>query len=393
MGRLAVHNSGELEVEVTAIGPVLLRPTIFRPGVCTSPAFHEAITGRGGSGLEPEASCPFGDGVLIIAEVAQTHDGSLGQAHAFIDAAADSGADAIKFQTHIAAAESTRDEPWRVPFSRQDASRYDYWQRMEFTADQWAGLAEHARERDVLFVSSPFSAEAVRLLDDVGVDIFKVASGEVGHVALLEDIIATGRPVIFSSGLSDFAELDTAVKMASKAGVPHAVLQCTTAYPCPPERVGLNQIQVLADRFDCPVGLSDHSGTIFPGLASVALGAAIIEIHVTFSRAMFGPDVPASITFEQMKKLVEGIRFLEVALANPVDRVNVPGREELRGLFTRSVALRHDLPAGTVLSREDLTLKKPGSGIPPDDLDGLVGRRLRRATAADRLLTSSDLED
>ena len=108
---------------------------------------------------------------------------------------------------------------------------------------------------------------------------------------------------------------------------------------------------------------------------------------------MFAPDVPASITLEQMKKLVEGIRFLEVALANPVDRVNVPGREELRGLFTRSVALRHDLPAGTVLSREDLTLKKPGSGIPPDDLDGLVGRRLRRATAADRLLTSSDLED
>jgi len=343
--------------------------------------------------MEPEAPCPFGDGALIIAEVAQSHDGSLGQAHAFIDATADSGADAIKFQTHIAQAESTRDEPWRVPFSRQDASRYDYWQRMEFTSAQWRGLAEHARERNLLFVSSPFSPQSVSLLDDLDVDIFKVASGEVGHLSLLEDIIDTGRPVIYSSGLSDFAELDAAVAMASDAAVAHAVLQCTTAYPCPPERVGLNQIQVLADRFDCPVGLSDHSGTIFPGLAAVALGASILEIHVTFSRAMFGPDVPASITFEQLRDLVEGVRFLEVALANPVDRSVVPGREELRGLFTRSVALRHDLPSGTVLSCEDLALKKPGSGIPPAALGDLVGRRLRRATAADRLLTLNDLED
>lgn len=343
--------------------------------------------------MEPNESDPFSDRVLIVAEVAQSHDGSVGMAHAFVDSAADAGADAVKFQTHIAAAESTRDEPWRVPFSRQDASRYDYWRRMEFSPAQWQELAEHARERGLIFMSSPFSSEAIRLLDDIEVGIWKVASGEVGHRALIEEVVVTGRPIIFSSGLSDLDELDDAIEIARSAGVAFAVLQCTTAYPCPPERVGLNQIQGLSERYLCPVGLSDHSATIFPGLAAVTLGARVLEVHVTFSRAMFGPDVPASLTFDELAQLVEGVRFLEVALANPIDRSAVTGREEMRKLFTRSVALTRDLPAGSCLRREDLTLKKPGSGIPPSELDNLVGRRLRHDAMADRLITFADLED
>ena len=149
---------------------------------------------------------------LIIGEIAQTHDGSLGTAHAYIDAVANAGADAIKFQTHIAAAESTPGEPWRVKFSRQDATRFEYWRRMEFSQEQWHGLAAHARERGLLFLSSAFSPEAVDLLERVGVPGWKVGAGEVSNLPLLEKMARTGKPVILSSGMSDWAELDAAVQ-------------------------------------------------------------------------------------------------------------------------------------------------------------------------------------
>src|SRR5688500_6749139 len=167
------------------------------------------------AGRNPSRSAPRCDAVsllqhgrcLIIAEVGLAHDGSLGLAHAFIDDAARGGADAVKFQTHIASAESTPAEPFRVNFSRQDATRYDYWKRMEFTEVEWRGLAEHAAERGLLFLSSPFSIEAVELLTRVGMPMWKIASGEVGNRPLLDAVVATGRPVLLSSGMSGMSEL------------------------------------------------------------------------------------------------------------------------------------------------------------------------------------------
>ena len=142
------------------------------------------------------------DHCMIVAEVAQAHDGSLGSAHAFIDAIANAGADAVKFQTHIAAAESTPAEPWRVKFSYQDATRYDYWKRMEFTEAQWLGLKNHAEERKLLFLSSPFSMEAVELLQRIGIRAWKIASGELTNVPMLGRIVESGLPIILSSGMS-----------------------------------------------------------------------------------------------------------------------------------------------------------------------------------------------
>src|SRR5262249_62163091 len=163
---------------------------------------------------------------LIIGEVAQTHDGSLGAAHAYIDAVAHAGADAVKFQTHIASAESTPGEPWRVKFSRQDASRYDYWKRMEFTEEHWLGLSEHANEQGLFFLSSAFSAEAVELLERVGVPAWKVGSGEVSNLPLLAKMAQTGKPVILSSGLSDWDELDSAGNCVRENRAPCARRQC-----------------------------------------------------------------------------------------------------------------------------------------------------------------------
>ena len=331
---------------------------------------------------------------LVIGEVGIAHDGSLGAAHAFIDAIAGAGADAVKFQTHIAAAESTPAEPFRIKFSRQDATRYDFWRRLEFTEDQWRGLAEHAKERQLLFLSSPFSMEAVDLLARLGMQMWKIASGEIGNLAMLDRMIATGRPVILSSGMSDLAELDAAAARVQSAGLPLAVLQCTTAYPCPPERVGLNMLPELRARYGSFVGLSDHSGTIYPALAGATIGMDVFETHVTLSRDAFGPDVKASVTPGELRQIVDGIRFIETMRANPVDK-NAIAQEmtPLRKIFTKSVVARRDLPAGAILVESDLTVKKPGTGIPGNRLPEVIGRRLRRAVTVDELLRVDDLEE
>jgi N-acetylneuraminate synthase len=314
-------------------------------------------------------------------------------AHAFIDAAANAGADAIKFQTHIAAAESTSSEPWRKAFSNQDATRIDYWKRMEFSEEHWSGLREHARKRDLLFISSPFSMEAAELLTRVGVDAWKVASGEISNPRLLDVMSATGLPIMLSTGMSPSDEIDAAVERIQKSGAPLAVMQCTSIYPCPPELVGINLIPTFRERYDCAVGLSDHSATIYPGLAAATLGIEVLEVHLTLSREMFGPDVVASITPAEMRQLVDGVHFIERMRANPANKDELPESvTSLRGIFMKSVVVRDDLPAGTVLSEEHLTTKKPGSGIPAGELPTLVGRRLRKAVDRDTLLTLEDME-
>ncbi len=330
---------------------------------------------------------------LIIGEVGLAHDGSLGYAHAFIDEVARSGADAVKFQTHIAAAESTAAEPFRVAFSRKDATRYDYWKRLEFSEAEWLGLADHARDQGLTFLSSPFSREAAHMLARIGTPMWKIGSGEVSNLPLLDDMIATGRPILLSSGMSDMAELDKAVDRIRRAGVPLAVLQCTTAYPCPPERIGLNLMQVFRERYECFVGLSDHSGTIYPGIAAAAMGADVLEVHVTMSRGMFGPDVPASVTMEELRVLVDGVRFVERMSAHPVDK-DAAARDvaPLRDIFTKSLVAQGPLVAGTVLTEAHLGMKKPGTGIPAERLPSVLGRRLRRALKPDEQLRADDVE-
>lgn len=332
--------------------------------------------------------------VVVIGEVGQAHDGSLGTAHAFVDAIADTGADAVKFQTHIAAAESRADEPWRVRFSYQDDTRYEYWERMQFSAEEWAGLRRHAEDRGLAFLSSPFSLEAVDLLRRVGVAAWKVASGEVGNPLLLDAVAETGQAVLLSSGMSGWAELDDAVERLRGAGAgPLAILQCTSAYPVAPQRLGLNVLAEIRERYGCATGLSDHSGTIFPSLAAVALGARVLEVHVTLSRETFGPDVSASVTTGELRTLVDGVRYVAAALEVPVDKDAVASEmAPMRALFGRSLVARRPLPVGHVLGASDLTAKKPGDGIPPARLEALVGRRLCRPLGSDEPLHDEDLE-
>lgn len=334
-----------------------------------------------------------GEPCFLIAEVAQAHDGSLGMAHAYIDAAAEVGADAIKFQTHIADSESTFDEPFRIRFSRQDATRFEYWRRMEFTLEQWAGLAEHAKDRNLLFLSSPFSLDAVDLLRQLGMSAWKIGSGEVASWDMLEAICDAGGPVLLSTGMSDFDAIQKTVSFVRERGAEIALLQCTSRYPVKLGEVGLNVIDVLRDRFNCPVGLSDHSGSVFPGLAAMARGASLIEAHIVFDRAMFGPDAPSSLTPAEFRLLANArVSFAEM-LSNPVNKDALAAElSPMRAMFGKSVATVRDLPAGTILTRDMLTFKKPASGIPAADLDKLLGSCLKKDVSARQLLTWDDLD-
>ena len=334
----------------------------------------------------PAAPC------TVIAEIAQAHDGSLGTAHAMIDAAAEAGASAVKFQTHIAAAESSPEEPWRTRYSPQDETRYDYWRRMEFTEAQWAGLAGHAAERRLAFLSSPFSMEAFALLHRVGVAGWKVASGEITNTPMLDAMAGTGKPVIASTGMSALDEVDGAVGRLLAHRTPVALLQCASIYPTPAEQVGLNLLAEFRERYGVAVGLSDHSATIFPGVCAAWLGAQVIEVHLTLSRRAFGPDVAASLTTEELAELVRGVRFAEAMRANPVDKTGVcEAAEPLRRIFMKSLVAARDLEAGETLTEAALAARKPGTGIPVARHGEILGRVLARPVRRHAPLAEEDL--
>ncbi len=329
----------------------------------------------------------------LVAEVAQAHDGSLGTAHAFIDLVADAGFDAIKFQTHFAHAESTLDEPFRVAFSRQDKDRYSYWKRMEFSPPQWCGLHEHAQERGLLFFSTPFSLVAFDLLNEINMPAWKIGSGEFRSWELANAMINTGKPILLSTGMSSWREIEEMVHRIQQRGNELVLMQCTSRYPTPLENVGLNVLPLFKERFGCAVGLSDHSGTPWPALAAMARGVSVVEVHVAMHRRAFGPDVSASLLPDELALLARARDAFVSMNAHPVDKDALAHEmQSLREMFSRSVCVRRPLSAGTLLVREDLILKKPGGGIPEGRIEGLVGRRLGRAVGPDRLLSWDDLE-
>ena len=328
----------------------------------------------------------------LIAEIAQAHDGSLGILHSYIDAVAKTGVQAIKFQMHIAEAESSTHEPFRVKFSKEDATRYDYWKRMEFTLEQWKDIKKHCDEVGLDFICSPFSNLAVDWLEEVGVHTYKIGSGEVNNLLLLEKITRTGKPIIISSGMSSFAELDDTVAFLKSKNARFSILQCTTAYPTMPEQYGLNVIGELKERYHVPIGFSDHSSWVSTGIAAVALGAEILEFHVVFHKEIFGPDTAASLTIMQTKLLVEAVNKIQLAQNNPINKNDNNAFKELKSIFEKSLAINKDLPAGHVITFEDLESKKPkGFGIATQNFNEVIGRKLKNNKSKWDFLNEEDL--
>lgn len=330
--------------------------------------------------------------VELVAEIGQAHDGSLGMAHSYIDALANCGINAVKFQVHIAEAESSPNEPFRVLFSRQDSTRFEYWKRMEFTPEQWAGIKSHCEEKGLEFFASPFSVAAVNLLEDLGVQRYKVGSGDLNNLLMLERIARTGKPIILSSGLSDYTDLDRTIEFLRPFGNKLSLLQCTTSYPTKPSDFGLNVIGQLKVRYRIPIGFSDHSATISVGIAAVALGAEILEFHVVFDRRQFGPDSSSSLEIGELDELVRGVRIVSEALLCPVDKSQLQVAPNLRHIFGKSLAVNANLPQGHILRLEDLESKKPADcGIPAAEFHRVIGRQLSRSLSQWDFLTETDL--
>jgi N-acetylneuraminate synthase len=329
--------------------------------------------------------------VSIIAEAGMNHDGSLGNAMQLAAVAAACGADAVKFQLHDPEAETTRDAPAPSYFSSE--SRWDYFHRTAFTDEQWRALKSRCDELGIEFLCSAFSLEALARLEALGVARHKIASGEVTNLDLVRAAAETGKPLLISSGMSDWAELDAAVETARAAGAPVLLMQCTSEYPCPPEHVGLNVLRELAERYDAPVGLSDHSEGSYAAFAAVALGATAIEKHFTLSKQMYGPDAALALEPDELRELVEGVRAIERMVDSPVEKAETSHRlGDMKRVFEKSVVTVAPVAAGERLTTEHLAAKKPGTGIPARRLAEVAGRVALRDLPADHVLVESDVD-
>ncbi len=312
---------------------------------------------------------------FIIAEIGNTHEGSVGLAKCFIQTAAACGADAVKFQTHIFEAESLPDVPSPPHF--KDESRKDYLQRTAFNTRQHKILKDFAESECCLqFISSPFSLEAIDVLESIGIKMYKIPSGEVTNIPLLKKIALTGKPILMSSGMSTWQELDNAVNTlkANKSG-DITVLQCTSAYPCPPEKTGLNILLKLKNRYNVSVGFSDHTMGLAASIGAVVLGAAVIEKHLTLSRRMYGSDAKHSATPEEFKQMVDEIRNIEKCLCYNVDKdKQAEELKEMKIIFEKSIVSKTNIPKGTEITFDMIAFKKPGDGLKPGEHQNVIGK-------------------
>lgn len=332
---------------------------------------------------------PIGQ-VFLVAEAGVNHNGDLQLAHQLVDIAAEAGCDAVKFQTFRA----ERVASWRAPKAEyqvlttgQEDSQLDMLRRLELSRQAHLELQARCRARGIQFISTPFDVESVDLLDELGVPLFKIPSGEITNVPLLEHIACKGKPIILSTGMSYLGEVEAALNVLRSAGAKDiTLLHCTSCYPANPADANLRAMITLHQAFGLPVGYSDHTPGIEVAVAAVALGAIVIEKHFTLDRSLPGPDHQASLEPRELKALVSAVRNVERALGNGIKRP-VPSEADLRIVARRSIVAARDLPAGAVLTQGDLAVKRPGTGLPPSRLPWLVGRTLTRAVAADELLT------
>ena len=327
--------------------------------------------------------------VFIIAEAGVNHNGSLALALQLVEAAKASGADAVKFQTFRAnrlATRSAHKAAYQERTTANTESQFEMLQRLELGADAHERLIEHCKRVGIQFLSSPFDAESADLLATMGIASFKVPSGEITNLPFLEHVGRKGRPVILSTGMSTLGEVEEAVHVLQLAGAPQVtLLHCVTEYPAPYAEVNLRAMHTLKCAFGLPVGYSDHTPGIAIAIAAAALGAEVIEKHITLDRLLPGPDHAASLEPAELREMIESIRQVEAALGTGIKS---PAPCELSSLSVarKSVVTARALPAGHRLAAGDLVIKRPGNGLAPKLLPTLIGRTLGVGLAEDELI-------
>ncbi len=327
----------------------------------------------------------------IIAELGMTHDGSLGQAKCMIKAAAECGVDAVKLQTHISEAETVKNAP-KPPYFKGEG-RYEFFKRTAFNMDQWKELKDCAKENRVEFISSPFSIEAIDFLLELGIDCFKVPSGEITNIPCLVHLAESKVPVIVSSGMSSLEELDECMEIFLKRNSNVSLMQCTSEYPCGPEHVGLNIIDLFKERYpEVPLGFSDHTSGVWAAIAAFERGAKLIEKHFTLSKLMYGPDARMSMEPDEMELLCSSIKSLETALNNPVDKRQADQFSEMKVIFQKSIVAVKEIPRGTAITGDMIGYKKPGTGIPTKYYKDIIGKKTKRELHYDDIIGFDDIE-
>ncbi len=342
------------------------------------------------------AGCRVGPGspVFVIAEAGVNHNGALKRALQLVDAAAEAGADAVKFQTFRAEEVVSGAAPkaqYQIRTTGAEESQLDMIRRLELSPQDHRAIAAHCETSGILFLSTPFDFESVTLLETLGVPASKLASGEIPNWPFLERIASKKKPIIISTGMANLDEVGQAVSVLRDAGcLDLAILHCTSSYPAPPDSVNLRAMQSMADAFNVPVGFSDHTQGMEAALAAVALGACIIEKHFTLDRSLPGPDHKASLEPAELGALVRSIRIVESTLGDGLKRATTV-EQDLKDVARRSIVARRAIAIGTVVTQDLLAFKRPGTGIPPSEYKKVIGRKAVRTIASDTLIKFEDL--
>jgi N,N'-diacetyllegionaminate synthase len=326
----------------------------------------------------------------VIAEAGANHNRDLGIARELIDVAAEAGADAVKFQVYSGATlYSSKTPAFEYLAGVSDKSTQELLEDASLPREWLPQLAEHCAARGIAFFATPFDAVAIQELAAVGVPAYKVASFELVDLELIGEVAAQGKPVILSCGMATYGEIEDALGVARRAGATEvALLRCASLYPAPPSIMNLRAMATMRTAFGVPVGLSDHSEGIAVPTAATALGMELLEKHFTLDRSLPGPDHPFAIEPDELRALVRSVRDVEAALGH--GRLEGPSDEEaveMYRLARRSIVAASDIPAGTTIVREQLTVKRPGYGIPPKHLDLVVGRTARVDIEEDDVVT------
>jgi N,N'-diacetyllegionaminate synthase len=329
--------------------------------------------------------------VKIIAEAGVNHNGDISMAKKLIDVAADAGADFVKFQTfnadRLVTGNASKADYQKLVINGAE-SQQTMLRKLELTEVMHHELIAHCGLRNISFFSTGFDIESVNMLVSFGQDLFKIPSGEITNLPYLRHIGNLEKEVILSTGMSSMNEIENAINALEESGTPRTrikVLHCTTAYPVPMSDVNLRAMQSIHAKFGVDVGYSDHTLGIEISLAAVALGASIIEKHFTLDRTLPGPDHKASLEPEELKSLVVGIRNIEEALGDGVKRL-MPSEISNRDVARKSIIARVPINVGQVLSEENLTTKRPGTGISPMEWSNLLGKKAHRDYSADELI-------
>ena len=328
---------------------------------------------------------------LIIAEAGVNHNGDMAVARKLIDVAAAAGADRVKFQTFSAdrlVTTQARKADYQVQSTDAGETQHAMLRRLELTPDMHVGLMAHCRSRGIQFFSTGFDLDSIDLLASLGIDSFKIPSGEITNLPYLRHVGRYGKPVILSTGMANLEEIEAALMALEKAGTPRAkitVLHCTTEYPAPMAEVNLRAMLTIRDAFGVAVGYSDHTPGTEVAIAAVALGAAVIEKHFTLDRNLPGPDHKASLEPDELRAMVSAIRNVELALGVGIKCAS-PSELKNRPISRKSIVAARPIEAGETFSADNVTAKRPGTGLSPMRWDDVLGKRASRRYELDEAI-------